>query len=380
MAIRVVSIISRMNVGGPALLLSQLFNELPSPEYEHVLITGRCETNEIDFLEAHQVTADVIYIDGIRRSIFLGSDIQSFFKLVSLLKNLNPDIVHTHTSKAGLLGRLAAYVARPNVPRIHTYHGHLLYGYFGKIKTSFFVNLERFLGRLTDRYVAVTYQVMEDLLKVGIGPREKWSVINPGVEKAQVIDSIEVRYDLNIDEMDFVLVWIGRFTEIKNPLLALNALSSVMADNPQKIRMFMLGDGELLDECKQLANNLNLPVTFVGWVTDVSLFLSAANLLIMSSRNEGMPLVIIEAAQHGVPTISTDVGGVSEFITPGITGFLVPESASSMAKELNHVISEREILADVSRAAKTLALDKFSVRAYGEKHKSLYKSLIASNQ
>ena len=373
MAIRVVSIISRMNVGGPAVLLSELIKNLPQEEFEHTLITGTCLDNEIDYLDSHPLDSDVIYIDEIKRSILPINDIKSFFKLIRVLRRLNPDIVHTHTSKAGVLGRLAAKVAVPTSKIIHTYHGHLLYGYFPKWKTFLIVQLEKFLGSFSDRLVAVTKQVREDLQGAGIGKANQWLVIRPGLELTPLPDRAAYKKTLGINADKFVISWIGRFTGIKNPKLALEAISKLPLGVLEKVAFVMTGSGELLEESQSYARQMNLPITFTGWITDINPILGASDLLFMSSKNEGMPVVIVEAALRKVPTLSTNVGGVKEFIKDNETGWLSRQVAEDIATHIASIFNgySRSL---VPAKAYELARAEFGIANMTANHRSLYNS------
>lgn len=378
MTIRVVSIISRMNVGGPAVLLSELIKNLPAKEFHHTLITGTCQSNEINYLDSHPLYSEVIYIDEIKRSVLPIADVKSFFKLMKTLKSLKPDIVHTHTSKAGVLGRLAARIATPQAKIIHTYHGHLLYGYFPRWKTSLIVLLEKLLGRFTDTFIGVTNQVKRDLLKAGIGPESKWTVIRPGVTAGAEVEELEARSALNISSDKFVIAWIGRFTDIKNPMLAIKAVEDFRTDS--ETLLVMAGAGELWEHCKNYAGSKQLPIKFLGWVSNVNTLLSAADLLLISSKNEGMPVVIVEAALKHVPTLSTNVGGVNEFIQDGKCGVLCSTDSESMSRQISELVVDSERMKMLKKTSNQLALAEFSVERMVEKHVSLYVQKVGPNK
>jgi glycosyltransferase involved in cell wall biosynthesis len=374
MAIRVVSIISRMNVGGPAVLLSEFIKSLPADQFHHTLITGTCLGNEIDYLDSHPLDSEVIYIDEIKRSILPLNDIKSFFKLIRILRQIKPDIVHTHTSKAGVLGRLAAKIVVPRARVIHTYHGHLLYGYFPKWKTNLIVLLEKFLARFSDGLVAVTHQVMEDLKKAGIGELEIWHVIRPGLPVSSQVDKAEALKSLGIPTDKTNLVWIGRFTDIKNPMLAIKAIESLESDIRQDVTLVMAGSGELLKACQRYSTAHSLPIYFTGWITDINPVLGVADLLLMSSRNEGMPVVIVEAALRGIPTITTSVGGVKEFVNDGSTGWLTEQTPESISERISQLVNTTE-LREVGDRAKSLAETEFSIDTMVKNHINLYQEL-----
>jgi glycosyltransferase involved in cell wall biosynthesis len=362
-----------MNVGGPAVLLSELIKSLPTEQFEHTLITGTCLENEIDYLDSHPLESDVIYINEIKRSLLPLNDVKSFIKLIKVLSVLKPDIVHTHTSKAGVLGRLAAKIAVPKAKIIHTYHGHLLYGYFPKWKTRFIILLEKFLGSFTDRLVAVTRQVRNDLQGVGIGKSDNWTVIRPGLEFPPLPNRTKYKKAHGISSDKFVICWIGRFTAIKNPKLALEAISKLPSEVLEKISFVMAGSGELLEESKCYAKQLKIPVTFTGWISDINPVLGTSDLLFLSSKNEGMPVVIIEAALRKVPTLSTDVGGVREFIEDNITGWLSQQDSASIATNIASIIQFYST-SSVPALAYEFAKREFGIVNMTSNHIKLYMS------
>ena len=374
MTAKVVSIISRMNVGGPAVLISELVDHLPADDFSHILITGVCQNNEIDFLDSHQLNSEIIYISDVGRSLLPMADLKSFIILVKLLKQIKPQIVHTHTSKAGVLGRIAVKIAFPRAQVVDTYHGHLLYGYFPRWKTNLIVKLERFLARITTRYIAVTGQVKMDLSRVGIGPDEKWRVIHPGVRPATTLSKRESRRIIGVPEDKVIISWIGRFTDIKNPMLAIRVVEAI--EDKSGLHFVMAGAGELLYECKAYAQERNLPVTFLGWVTDVNPVLSASDLLFMTSRNEGMPVVIVESALKGVPLVTTNVGGVAEFVSNGVTGWLVDQDVEEISLKVSELANGAELIKSVGLNAKKLAENDFSVSKFVEEHVKLYREIL----
>ena len=379
MALRIVSIVSRMNVGGPAVLLHELATGLEDKNFEHILISGRCGINEIDYLETHSLRSKVIYLNRMGRKVLLFDDLIAFFQLIWTLRKLSPDIVHTHTSKAGLIGRLASLIAKPSAKRVHTFHGHLLYGYFSNLARNLVIISERVLARISDALIAVSTQVKSDLLQVRVGHLSHWEVITPSI-KPVTMEKLHSRASLFISEDTFLISWVGRFTSIKDPILALKALDEVLQKGILNICLVMAGDGELLDECRDFAASRNLPVRFLGWQTDVLPALCAADLLLMTSRNEGMPVVILEAASFSVPTLSTRVGGVGEFISNNKTGFLVQRDSQQIANQIIHLMENKNALLDTGRVASKLLASNFNLEQYISKHINLYTSLMSDTK
>jgi glycosyltransferase involved in cell wall biosynthesis len=358
-----------MNVGGPAVLLSELISGLSTEEFEHILITGRCESNEIDLLDQFPLKSRVIYIDEIRRSILPLKDLKSFIKLIFILRKINPRIVHTHTSKAGVLGRLASIIACRKARIIHTYHGHLLYGYFTERKKRAVVLIETYLSSKSQVLIAVANQVKRDLMFAGIGVNSDWRLIHPGVSEA-FISTKNVRKD-----QVFTIGWIGRFTDIKNPMLAIRSFELLQMDYLGDVKLLMAGEGELWEDCQKYSSDRNLNIEFLGWVTPISIMLNRIDVLLMSSGNEGMPVVIVEAALNSVPTVSTDVGGVSDFIQDGVTGMLTTLESSSICQTLEQLKTDSKLRTSLGIQARELANTRFSISNYINSHINLYREI-----
>jgi len=373
MAIRVVSIISRMNLGGPAKLLVDFINHIPEDEFEHILITGRCEPDETDILDNHKIKSQVIYLDDVKRSIFLLKDLKAFIKLYFILLKLKPTIVHTHLSKAGVLGRIAARISNPKIILIHTFHGHLLYGYFNKFKVSLIVVLEIFLSSFTNTLIAVSRDVIERYHNLGIGRKSKWEVINPGIRNLTKIDR-GVQNKARSDNNTFNIIWIGRFAEIKNPRLALEVLSILQNSSDFSFHLTMVGDGKLFNDCKNIAQNKNLKVHFTGWKEDVSQELSQADLLLFTSENEGFGMVAVEAALEGILVLSTNSGGITDFIRHKVTGIIVDQNPNEFAKAILEICAANKEFSEIVTNARALAISDFSADVYVEKHLKLYRS------
>lgn len=369
--IRVISIVSRMNVGGPARLLRDIADGLPE-DFHHTLITGRVESNEIDFIDANGLQIEVEYLDSMKRSIFLFDDLRTLVQLVRILRRIRPDIVHTHTSKAGALGRIAAKLALREVKIVHTYHGHLLYGYFSKVKVSALKLFERYLAKFTHALIAVSNPVMNDLRREGVGRTNAWEVIHPGVSERVRI----TRFSDDTDATGFRALWVGRFAEVKNPILALQAFFEVTVNQGLKAHLTMVGEGELFQEVKARAGAMKLDVEFTGWDSDTEKYFLNCDALLLTSRNEGLPLVILEAASNGVPCVGTNVGGVSDFIDNGKNGFLTEQNATSISESLGMLIRDSRLRKSLGEAAFETFQGGFTTSIFVEKHVTLYRKLI----
>jgi len=360
-----------MNVGGPAVLLTGLSNELAETDIEHYLVTGACRENEEDYLDKHEITTNLIRLPTLVRSPFLIQDIRTLFQLIKIMSKIKPNIVHTHTSKAGVLGRLAVILSFRKCKIVHTYHGHLLYGYFPPIMKYAIIVTERILAKFTDQLIAVSEQIKIDLLEVRVGTIRKWKVIYPGVELPEAGRLLISKFD-NMQSF-FEIIWVGRFTDIKNPILAIKAfqlLPNYIRDNA---RLTMVGDGELLNDCKKYAEESCLPVVFTGNLPDIDSTISRSHLLLITSRNEGFPLVMLEAAARLTVVIATNVGGIRDFITEPKYGFLCEESAADICSLMTHALNDNLDLAEVAKNAYHKVVNKFSDQEYFRNHYDLYK-------
>jgi len=363
---KVLHIITRMNTGGPAVFLDHLTKSMEDLGTKSIIAYGYCESNETDYTDTHQLKAAAIKVKSLHRSLNPFDDIKSFFQIRRIIKSQQPDIVNTHTSKAGVLGRLAAKSVNKKIPVVHTFHGHLIYGYFSKYKIFLFTLIERFLSKFTNAAAAITNETQASLQKLSIGKKLKWQVIQLGIP----ITSSTLPNPS--DDAVIELLWVGRFTDVKDPLYAVTVLKELNNLHPKKYRLTMVGGGELLDEAKKIATNL--PIKFTGWLDNPFETVGYFDLLLLTSRNEGMGLVILEAANFSRATVARNVGGVGEFIHDGVNGILVDDSVEVMSKKIA-TLSKIEIFNLGKNAHQTL-LKGFTDKVMADNYYKLYKSLI----
>jgi len=366
---KVLHIISRMNTGGPAVFLDHLTKSMADLGTKSIIAYGYCESNETDYTDTHKLSADLIKVKSLHRSLSPTSDIRGFFQLRKIIKIQKPDLVNTHTSKAGVLGRLATKSANRKTPVVHTFHGHLIYGYFARYKSIVFTLIEKIMSRFTNVAVAVTTETKNSLTKLGIGRNLPWRVIQIGIP-AKVVTQTAVA------EQTFKLLWIGRFTQIKDPSLAVKVIKNLSKTEPDRFELTMVGEGELYEEVKQEAKNL--PIKFTGWMTNPFETISAFDLLLITSRNEGLPLVMLEAANLAKPTLSKNVGGISEFINDNQTGYLVDGGADEIAKKIVELSNNKSFLRQTGINANKLLNEKFSVEIMAKNYQDLYLQLVVS--
>ena len=375
--IRVMRIIARMNVGGPAVQVSGLMRGFNIAEFDQRLYTGYCGKNEADYLEKVATDVRPIRIQGFGRRISLSGDFKAFVTLVKEIHTFKPHIIHTHTAKAGLLGRIASIVSlRPSI-RIHTFHGHLLNGYFGRIKRSLVISVEKFLALFTHELLAVGDKVRQDLLAAGIGSKDRFGLMPPGLKIGKLPCKEDSRITLALPAKGLQCALIGRVTQIKRPDRFLDVVSEIKRRNID-LDFFMAGDGELLEQCQNRIKQEELPVTILGWQSDIERVLSAADLVLLTSDNEGTPLSLIQAGMAGLPVVSTKVGSVPEVVLDGITGIVTSLDVQEIANALEKLCMDKQLRDRLGKAAQEFTLANFGVDRLVQDHAQLYKRLIAS--
>lgn len=370
--IKVLQIIARMNVGGPAVIVADLMRGLDSSKFEQKLITGYCADNEADYLETVATDVKATRIGGLGRSISPMADARAFLKLIALIRRENPDVIHTHTAKAGVLGRLAAILASSNALKVHTFHGHLLHGYFASWKIKLVIAIERFLASRTDVLIAVGNQVKEDLLKAKIGSREQYKVFYPGLPLPADIDRDRAREELGLELNAIYCTFVGRLTQIKRPDRLLDVVAACQARGLD-LKFLVAGEGELFETSKARALQEKLPVTFLGWRSDIDQLFAASDIAILTSDNEGIPLTLIQAAFAGIPIVAPRVGSISDIVIDGETGFLTSTQAGAMASALSALVTDEELREELGSVGRAHAEKYFSLEKSLADHASLYE-------
>ena len=363
---KVLHIITRMNTGGPAVFLDHLTNAISKLGCESVIAYGFCESNEADYTDNHKLNAKLVKIKSLHRSLNPLDDIRTFFQIRKVIRQVKPDLVNTHTSKGGVLGRLAAKSVSRKLPVVHTFHGHLIYGYFAKYKIFFFTLVERFLALFTDAAASITQETEDSLKKLKIGKKLKWQVVRLGIPVNQTT------FLAPKSNSKTNLLWVGRFTDIKDPNYAILVMQELEKLSPGKFDLTMVGGGELLDQSKVTAKSL--PITFTDWLDKPFETVGYFDLLLLTSKNEGMGLVMLEAANYSKATVARNVGGVGEFLINNKNGYLVSGDFKEMANKIN-IISTSEINSLGSEAKNILQKDFSDIRL-AKDYFDLYRSLI----
>jgi glycosyltransferase involved in cell wall biosynthesis len=368
-------VIARMNVGGPAILVADLLRNFDSQKVDSILVTGYCDNNESDYLDEVATDLKAIRLPGLGRSISPLKDLNAFFLLLREIRMFKPDVIHTHTAKAGVLGRVAGLVAAPRAKRVHTFHGHLLHGYFGSGKTQIVIFVEKLLALSTARLVAIGNSVKRDLLEVGVGSEPKYEVIFPGLQLLQIHPKRKARQLLGLEPDKKYFVFVGRLTQIKRPDRLLDIARFLKVDYPNS-HIIVAGAGELLSAIKDESDTEGLPMTFLGWRNDIDLILSAADIAILCSDNEGIPLTLIQAAQAGLPIISTDVGSVSDIVSHGVNGLLTETTSDGLISAAKSLLDSASMRDDFGKAGQKRAHQYFTSEAMVKHHETLYSQIV----
>lgn len=391
--IRILRIVGRMNVGGPARCVLNLAGGLRSPEFETLVATGRSSPGEGDLADRiGAIGIPMTRISGMGRELSLYRDLSAFSAIRKLISSFRPHIVHTHTSKAGVLGRLAAICSRfgetertaQNVPRIvHTFHGHVLDGYFGPLKSSIFREVERWLAARTDVIVAVTASVREELLdRHGVGRPDQYRIIPSGGHVAAEVRDRSARAALRA-ELELgngpVAGVVGRMAPVKGHDLLLAALGSILAEVPD-LTVLLVGDGPFRKKYEEEAarKGLGARIRFLGNRSDVARIMSLLDFLLLPSRKEGLPTVLLEAAAAGVPIAAARIPGVTDLFENHSSALVFEsESPPALARAAILLGTDRALGRRLAVEARRVAAKVMTRDAVVAAHRDLYKSLCS---
>jgi lipopolysaccharide/colanic/teichoic acid biosynthesis glycosyltransferase len=381
--IKIMRVITRLIIGGPTIHVVNLDNGLDKTRYESILVSGKDNPEERSMLDyaVSRGIRPVIIPEMVGEFSFKIRDIKALIKLYRLIRREKPHIVHTHTAKAGFLGRVAAWLA--GVPLIiHTYHGHILHGYFGPIKSWALQLMERTLARITDQIIAVSDQVKQDLVDYAIARQEKITVVPLGFDLSPFLTCQEqrgqFRKELGLKDEVKLIGIVGRIVPIKNHRLFLDAAACLIKEQPT-VRFVIVGDGNLRYQKEQYAASLGISdkVIFTGWRRDLSRIYADLDVLVVSSDNEGTPVSAIEAMASGCPVVATRVGGMQDLIQDGETGFLVPpKDAGALAISILNVLQKPDSTFQMVQVAREVAKERFSVQRLIKDTEHFYREII----
>jgi glycosyltransferase involved in cell wall biosynthesis len=388
--VKVLRVIARLNMGGPALHVAYLTAGLAERGYDTTLVAGSLARGEDSMaFVADQRGVEVVKIDELHREISPLRDLVAVFRLARLIRAERPQILHTHTAKAGAIGRLAALVAGPAGPPIvvHTFHGHVLHGYFDPFRTRVFRLLERFLARSSTALIAVSPQVRDDLVSLGVAPPEKFTVVRLGIELDErvTIDEamrVEARRVMGIPPERFAVGWVGRMTGVKRTDDVVRAFASLRARGVDAC-LCIVGDGPDRDQVERRAHELGVirDCLFLGYQEDVARFFALFDAFVLSSVNEGTPVVAIEALAAARPVVATRVGGVPDVVTDGVDGFLVEHGdVEALAERLARLAADPELRRAMGEAGRERVLPRYAVSRLIDDIDRLYRSLLEARR
>ena len=375
--IRVMRIIARMNVGGPAVQVSGLMRNLSSSDFDHRLYTGFCAADEADYLDTVAKDVNAIRIEGFGRRVSLIGDLRAFLSLIREIRSFKPHVIHTHTAKAGFLGRIASIVSFHPSIRVHTFHGHLLNGYFGSFKRFLVVLAEKILAMFSHQLLAVGDKVRQDLLAAGVGRIEKFSLMPPGLQIIDLPNKAASQDFYGLSSQKLACAFIGRVTKIKRPDRFLDVVSEIESRG-LNIEFFIAGDGELLENCRARISAGDLPVKVLGWQSNIEKVLTVADIVVLTSDNEGTPLSLIQAGMAGLPVVSTRIGSVPEVVLDGVTGIITSLDVQEIADALEKLSKSADLRARMGTAAQEFTMANFGINRLVHDHEELYKRLVAN--
>jgi len=384
--VKILRVIARLNVGGPALHVAYLTAGLAEHGFDTILVAGTLARGEASMESAAERRGVRIEtIEDLHREIAPLRDARAVMRLSRLIRRERPTILHTHTAKAGAVGRIAALLAGKARPPIivHTFHGHVLRGYFGPVKTFGFRLLERLLARMTTQLVAVSPEVRDDLVRLGVAPESKFAVVRLGIELDERVGNgaggrQETRRVLGIPEEAFVVGWFGRMTAVKRTPDVVRAFRSLV-DAGVDGRLLLVGDGPEREGLERLAHELGVMrrCLFLGYQEEVGRYYDALDALVLPSGNEGTPVSVIESLAAARPVVATRVGGTPDVVRDGLDGFLVElGDVESIAGRLGELAADPVRRAQMGAAGKEHVRERYAVGRLVADTEHLYRSLL----
>lgn len=392
---KILRIHNRMIIGGPSHNVTLLSAYL-SPEFETKLLVGKKDPTEKDATYiAEQLGLVPIEITEMRRSILPFNDILAYFKVKRIIKSYQPDIVHTHASKSGAIGRLAAKSCK--VPLVvHTFHGHVFHSYFNQFMSNLIVKFERFLAKKTDAIIAISDSQHDELVNVyKIAPHTKVFTIPLGFNldkfsTDQKTKQIIFRNKHGLDGSEFTIGIIGRIVPIKNHDMFIEVAAIVKQKTKKDVRFLIIGDGELRPQIEKKTAELGLTYSYfitnpkqksdvlvTSWETEIDQVLAGLNMVLLTSNNEGTPVSLIEAQSARIPVVSTNVGGVEDVVIHGETGFITQVGdVQTFANYVLQLIEDENLCKKMGNAGYDNVIKRYSKQRLVGDMRNLYLSFL----
>jgi glycosyltransferase involved in cell wall biosynthesis len=388
---KVLRIINRFNIGGITYNVSYLSKYL-APEYETLLVGGPEEEGEDSSLYIPEgLGLKPLVLKQFQREINLRSDYQAYKEIKKIIREFKPDIVHTHASKAGAIGRLAAIHCKVPII-IHTFHGHVFHSYFGKLKTGFYKTIERYLAKHSTAIIAISNKQKQELSEVfHIAPKEKIYVVPLGFDLTKFTQNKannrkEFRKKYSLQDNQIAIGIIGRLAPIKNHDLFIEAIAYLKDKGVTRFKGFIIGDGDtrdsIIEACKihQVTWSSNpvddVDVIFTSWITNVEWALHGLDIVTLTSLNEGTPVSIIEAQAAGKFVVATNVGGIEDVLHPDCGLLSEISDKQTFFSNLLETCQKNNIISDSSVKGEEWALSKFSYARLVDDMRSLYSQLL----
>jgi glycosyltransferase involved in cell wall biosynthesis len=383
----IVHVIARLNVGGAALHVMQLAREQQRRGHHVLVIAGTLAEGEesMEYL-AEELGVGFLKLPALQRPLSVRADTAAILALRRILRQRRPDVLHTHTAKAGATGRLAALAAGSARPRaiVHTYHGHVLSGYFGRRWEWVFRRIERLLARGTGTLIAVSDEVRDDLVRFGVAPAERFAVVPYGFDLADWgPDDDEarrrIRGELGLSDETLAIGWAGRLTAIKRPLDLVRTLSGVRSEGVDAV-LVLVGDGEDREETAELARELEVAEScrFVGFQQHIRAWYAAFDVSLLTSANEGTPVVAIESLAAERPVVATRAGGTGTVVVDGESGFLLEVGDTyGLARRLVELARDPELRARLGRNGAADVRTRFAMGRMVDELEAVYRRLLA---
>lgn len=385
--IKILRIISRLNIGGPSIHVINLNKGLDKKVFQSLLLCGNISDGEKSmFNEAKNSGIKLISIPELTNEHSLNlKDLKALLKIYLIIKKYKPDIVHTHTAKAGLIGRIAAHLAlTPKI--VHTYHGHVLHSYFSRPKTYLLRFMEKLLALISDSLIVVSDKIKTELISYKISKPSKFNIIKLGFNLDPFLNNNllkdNLKKELSLPNDSNLIGIVGRIVPIKNHKLFIEAAAKVVAQK-ENTYFLIVGDGPLRKNIEKLSYELNINknTIFTGWRNDLPLIYASLDILVCSSNNEGTSVSVIEGMASGCPVITTRVGGHPDIISDGNNGYLIePQNIDSLTKKMLQILNNPKQSAHLKENARLDAKNNFSLESLINNIENHYDDLLVDKK